>query len=807
MRIIRAVLLLLLAIGVTFVLNMSISSFPPMGKFLDPFAGMWQNAGTAHHTGPGQLVLKGMKQGAEVWYDDRMVPHIFAENNHDLLFAKGYTEAQNRLFQLEFTVHLASGRLSEMVGHDGLEVDRYFRRIGMRTAAEKAYKEVLHNQQVVDALEAYTAGINSYIESLEYEDYPLEYKLLDYHPQQWKPINTIYLLKLMSFNLTGHDRDFEMTNALRYYGDSLFQDIYPEFPDSLDPVIPVGTPFGPDTFDLQPPADYVPSEIIAIQQSLLPHPNNGSNNWAAASWKTKSGAPLLANDPHLGLHLPSFWYEVQLHSPEMNVYGATLPGSPAVVIGFNNHIAWGMTNAERDVKDWYRIKSGAEEGYYQYGNEQRKLETTVETIKIKGGSTFYDTVSYTHFGPVVFDQNYLGDTTKVGYALRWKAHDPSAEPLTFLKLSSARNYTEFLDALTHYEVPAQTFAFASRDSNIAIRQQGVFPMKWHQQGKFVLDGSNPEHQWQGTIPLASNPHILNPERGFVSSSNQHPTDSTYPFYYNGSYEYYRNRRINNVLAAADSHSLTPEMMMDLQNDNKSLYASSMLEVTMPVIEQKSWDQPARNWISDMKDWDHFYNAGSKEAAFFEAYWEHFMKLIMEKQRTNDIMLPEPDKYVVIELAKEQPAHTLFDLDSTQVRETAHDLMIASFSAAIEKINQWKSDHEQPLTWANYKSTTLSYLIPGIDAFNINNIHVGGNKNIVNAMGSDHGPGLRIVVSMEQPVKAWIAYAGGQSGNPGSPHYDDFVETWANGDYFEAQFLQNPPDITDPHFHLQKLLAK
>ncbi len=207
-----------------------------------------------------------------------------------------------------------------------------------------------------------------------------------------------------------------------------------------------------------------------------PDPDNGSNNWAVGGSKTRSGAPILCNDPHLGLSLPSLWYEVQLHTPSMNVYGASLPGAPGVIIGFNDHIAWGVTNGSEDVKDYYAVKFRNGRSQYLFKGEYRDASQRVEIIKIKGQEPYYDTVAYTVWGPVMYDNTFHDDVPGQPFlALRWKAHDHSNEILTFLKLDRARNYEDYVDALQHYTCPAQNFVFASKTGDIALWHNGEFP--------------------------------------------------------------------------------------------------------------------------------------------------------------------------------------------------------------------------------------------------------------------------------------------------------------------------------------------
>ncbi len=802
--------LLLITLALTYVLNHSMGKMPAFGKFMDPFSGFWQNSEWEEQTPDLQKLDFPVKEGVSIYVDERKVPHIFASNDHDLYFAEGYMHASMRLFQMDFMVRVASGRLSEILGPDALRIDRYFRRIGFGPSVKESMKELQKYPMVKDAIDAYTEGVNAYIASLEYKDYPVEYKLLDAKPEPWSADKIAYMLRLMSYNLVGKDDDLEMTNALKFYGREIFSEIYPDFPDSLDPIVPAGTSFPEDTFHLSPPPDYIPTELIALNRSMQPNPHNGSNNWAVAPWKSKDGVAMLANDPHLGLHLPAFWFEMQLHSPNQNVYGASLPGTPGVVFGFNDKIAWGVTNAGRDVKDWYKLRfTDKSRREYIYDESVRPTHTEVEEIKIKGAPSFYDTILYSHYGPVVYDRNYgyTRDSLRTGLAMKWKALDPGDEIKTFLLLNRAENYSDYKKAISYFEVPAQNFVFASKDDTIAIWQQGAFPLRWKEQGKFIMDGSDSRYEWSGMIPQQDNPHIVNPGRGFVSSANQHPTDSTYPYYYNGDFEYFRNRRVNNMLYAADSHSISKESFQRMHTDNMSLYAEAILELALPKLEKESWGDRGTDLLNSLRYWDHYYGPDDQEPVYFEIFWKHFANLLAEKGRSNHIRLPQPEKYVVILLAQKNPAHRLFDLDSTSKKENVGDLFGMAFEKTIEEVKKLESENGETPTWAAFKNTTVEHWISALEAFSVSNIHIGGNYGIVNATAHNHGPSWRMIVSLENPTRAWIVIPGGQSGNPGSPYYSNQIEAWAEGRYFEARFLQEAPKGNSSSFKTIKIEAK
>lgn len=772
--------------------NSSAAMLPPIGKFFNPFNGFWQNAEIKHINNEQEknLQLAGLKEEVTVIWDKRMVPHIKANNLHDISMAQGYITAQMRLWEMEFSTHAAAGRLSEILGKRTLEYDLQQRRLGMGFAAENAVAEIEKNPITNEAVKAYADGVNAYIQSLNTATLPIEYKLLNYKPEPWTPLKTALLGKSMSATLAGYEEDIEMTNARTVLGDTLFNVLFPETIKEVDPVIPVGT-----TWNFEPinaPSPKTNNTIHSIKDTIKskifakPDPQAGSNNWAVNSKKTKNGTPILCNDPHLGLNLPSIWFEIQLTTPDANVYGVSLPGAPGVVIGFNNDIAWGVTNGGEDVRDWYKMicKDNSCKSY-EFDGQTKTSNLRIENIKILKDSTVIDSVYYTHLGPIVYKEP--DNHPKFNMAFRWKAHDPSNEFLTFYYLNRAKNYTEYQKALLYYNCPIQNFVFASATDTIAIWHNGQMPLKEEHQGRFVSDGSKSENTWQGFIPHQQNPHTINPTRNFVSSANQHPTDITYPYYYNGNYEYYRNRRLNKRLT--EMNLITVEDMMGLQNDNYNLMAAETVPALIQYINESQLNESQKQLFETFKSWDYFNNKDSEAPSIYEALTNVLQLLIYDELNIEGTPMPKPNKFATAKLLVNEPNNIIFDNKNTTDKvENAKYLANKAFIMVSDSLEHWKIKNNQTaVPWANYKGTTASHLAR-IDAFSIKNIQIGGNYGILNACSKSFGPSWRMIVELGKTPKAYGIYPGGQSGNPGSEHYSDFIEKWAKGEYFELKYI-------------------
>ena len=538
--------------------------------------------------------------------------------------------------------------------------------------------------------------------------------------------------------------------------------------------------------------------------------NNGSNNWAVGSSRSATGNPILCNDMHLTLYMPSLWFYNQQKAGDINVFGHSLPGIPFVITGFTDSIAWGFTNAQRDLVDWYKI---------EYENESREkylldgqyvsVKKKIEEIKVRDQETFYDTVAYTVFGPVTYDQTYRANSGKDGYARRWIDHEPSSGLKMFYFMNKAKNFDDYINALDHFTSPAQNIVFASVAGDIAHRVQGLYPLNNFEEGKFIKDGTLSSNNWTEFIPNEQNAFWKNPERGFVSSANQHPTDSTYPYYITArSFEAYRNRRINDLLSA-DS-SVTIQDMKRLHYDNYSTKAAESLPFMLGLLKGVTFNSIEMDVIESLKNWDYYFNADSKEGVYYDIWFNNLYESIWDEIRTSrekDIWLAYPTSYSTIKLMKKYPNLPFFDFVGTEEKESLEDLALMSFREMFTRISQLSEELED-VNWANYKSTYVGHQLR-IKPLGSYNIVAGGRSgDVVNATGTNHGPSERIIIELDpKGVKAWGHLPGGQSGNPGSKYYDNMVNAWANGEYYDLLLFNSPDDHTDRVIFSQTLTSK
>jgi penicillin amidase len=765
----------------------------PLGKFLSLQEGVWQNAEPVNQDYNASIKLDGIDGKVDVYFDERLVPHVFADQEKDAYFVQGYLHAKFRLWQMEFQTHAAAGRISEIVGSKGIQFDRNQRRIGMVFAAENALAVMEKDQQTLTALDAYTAGINSFISQLNTSALPIEYKLLGYEPEKWTNLKSALFIKQMTNTLAGYDRDLEYTNALEILGEEKFRILYSDIPDSLYPVIPTEQPYAKPAFALNPPASadslyFKRKDSIPFTEDYKPDPANGSNNWVVSGTKTKSGKPILANDPHLNLTLPSIWYEIQISTPEYNAYGVSFPGIPGVVIGFNDSVAFGFTNAGRDVKDYYEIQlKDKSKQEYLFNNQWVKSNIRLENIKVKDTTTFVDTVAYTVFGPITYDHSFKTSLSEEkAYALKWVAHDSSNILKMWMLLNRAKNYNDYYQAITHFNVPGQNMIFASTSGDIALWQQGTFPMRWKDQGLFVMPGTDSSYMWNGYIPMEENPHSVNPLQGFLSSANQRAADTSYPYFMPGSYEVYRPITINRKLAEMNAISIAD--MKDLQNNNYNVFAEMAIPILLNNVDRSKLSATESKYADIVASWNLTNGIKEKGPTCFTIWWDSLSAAILNDDLLrNEIPIIKPEKFVLLEALRKDSNFVFIDNLGTDVLETLRDQVTSALQKASTTLVELEKNKK--IEWSVYKNTTVYHLLKNNTMpFAREALEIGGGSGIVNATMHDHGPSWKMIIEMETPIKAVGVYPGGQSGNPGSMYYDSFIDTWSKGEYYTLQVM-------------------
>jgi len=791
----------LLVLGIEVGLGRRWGKVPPLGKFFSPFVGFWQQAEPRNYRPPERLVIPTLEDTVFVVWDDRWVPHIYARNDRDLYRAQGYIQAYLRLWQMELQTDVAAGRLSRFLGEQALEIDRAMRRLGLPYAAEKAYQLMSQDSITRTIIEAFTEGVNAYIATLSYKDLPLEYKLLDYWPEPWTPFKSALLVKYMAYDLSVKAPDKYLTRLLAQYGKGAIDTLYPNLALFGATTILHGPAYEGPTLELPPqPKDYFSEGYAQDTEAFSMEADPewlGSNNWAVSGKRTATGYPLLANDPHLTLTLPSIWLEMHLESPSVSVYGVTLLGAPGVIIGYNRAIAWGVTNVGPDAWDYYHLRYADEKGQsFWYNGQKVPLHPRPETLHVRtrwgGEKIVIDTVWYSPWGPVVhrrFDnipRPLWGKARQapIDAALRWISYEPSNEALTFYYLNRAKSLQDYKHALSYFGSPAQNFVYADTAGHIAVWARGYYPLRWREQGKFVLDAEKPEHHWRDWLPMEANPHAIDPPEGFVRSANTLPAGPEYP-YYLGWYFALPTRAARIADRLSTLQNATVDSMRLLQLDSWGYIPAHALPVMLAYLAQKS-----SRYLDSLRSWDYHYRGQSIAPTLFERWWNAFHSKLWDEVA---IRRPEWDVTlaVLLEAAKadslQKPSayERWIDDARTPQRERLRDLLEETFAQVEAEVAQ-KPD--SLLWWWRERGNHLRHLgrIPGLGG---DTLRADGNGQVVNAIGSSAGPSWRMVVDLKPPVQGYGIYPGGQSGNPGSFQYAAFVKDYEAGKLYRHRFYR------------------
>ena len=797
----------------------------------------------------GELTVDGLHDTVQILRDERGVPHIYTTNMHDLYFAQGYTQAQDRWWQMEFFRHTGNGQIEELTGKNPglLGVDIFIRSVGWRRVAEQEVDRC--DDEALARLQAFADGVNAYIMSRDPGDLALEYSVLgltgiEFQIEPWTPADTLVWGKVMAWDLgpSGNNEEARST---------LYELIGQEMTDQwMTPP----WPFGKKPTIVQPEDLTVAGSTGSIQVSrtagavgtntLLAgdvYPDMslifgsgrgiGSNNWVVSGSMTESGKPLLANDPHLSIQMPSIWYQIGLHCEPasgesgLDVTGYTFALMPGIVIGHNNSIAWGVTNVGPDVFDLYRIRvNPANPLQYEWNGDWRDMTVHEETISFgDGAEPITIQVRETHLGPIINDNQVdektgevLGFNNEDPVALRWTALDPGTLFQAVIDINKATNWEEFRSALRYWDVPSQNFVYADVEGNIGYQTPGHIPIRaQNHSGLVPVPGWTDEFEWQGFIPYDSLPSIYNPERGYIATANQALVPLEYydqlaeelgegPNYViSQEWNYgYRAQRIVELLEDKALHTIAS--FQAIQGDNKLISAEEL----MPYLADLQFDDTelaeARDWLLE---WDCQYDMDSAPAALYAQFWARLMDNLYNDQLGEEIQADGDDRdmWATFLLMKE-PDNAWWDDITTDVVETRDDILVRSFSEGYANTVASLGENRNNWRWGDVHTATfvsnplgLSGIGPIESMVNRGPFAVGGSQATVRAAAWTAASGsfavsswtssMRMIVDLDDLTRSITVHTTGQSGHPYSPHYDDMIDLWRNMEYYPMLWTQ------------------
>ncbi len=785
----------LTAVGFCVFISNSWGPLPALGPLLSPFTGIWQNL-PRPILETEELEISGLKDEVQIKWDEHGVPHIFAQNDEDLYFAQGYVVARDRLFQMDIHSRPAAGTLSEVAGEATRNLDRFFIQMGMREASQTSYEAILEDPLSKLAVEAYSAGINAYIKSLKPKDYPPEYRILGAQPSLWTPNRTAHFLKTMAYNLSGRTYDLFLSLHAQKLGLNKTEFLFPDvLPFKADEFI-----FTNEEFKAAGNVPSAPEQFSAFITQLKTRPfypqpdaNNGSNNFAVGPKKSKTGFSIFANDTHLGLSLPPIWYEMQLSSPSHNVYGATFPGGPGIILGFNSEVAWGVTNGTTDVLDWYEVEFKDKDSLeYLVDGKWELAKKTKQILKVRNSSAEKVELIETRFGYVVLREE------KLGLAIKWSVHKKSNELKAFLELDRAKSFKECHKAIEGFKSPSQNFLCAD-PQNVSLHHQGAFPKRFQGQGKYIMNGRDSRLDWKEWLRSEELPQSINPDRGFVRSANNPPTGSE-AVYLGWDYEEpFRARRIRQVLEEKPLH--TPEDLMLLQNDIHDLHAKEALPELLKHLDFDKLSAQQKEVIENLRRWDFSANPKNSEPTIFEAWWKSFEEELFEDElgRREESFYPRRRRTLQIFSSLDQWKEWI-DRKDTDQEESLTQIIHASFLKAWSKLEEQHGPISDKWNWGKARPTELKHVarIPG---FGSGKQEFSGTRYTVKANGGNHGPTWKLVVSLEPERKAWSYISGHSTGHPFSSNYQKLIEPWGKGEMKPVYFFKS---LTDPKMSQMKL---
>ncbi len=811
----------------------------------------------------GRISVSGITAPIRIVRDSNGIPHIYAKNTEDLYFAQGYVHAQDRFWQMELWRRIGSGRLSEYFGERTVEADIYLRTVGYSRISEREYE--LFDRDTKNILDSYAAGVNAYIQDRKPIKLGLEFALLNLRGveleiEPWTPVNTLTWSKVMSESMSSGLRyELLRVEIIANVGLEMASDIFTPYRyDDMPVVISEDEKLYPNRPYEQPEysVDQPKAEVAAFglgysdtMLSSLRRLSNrigrlgdiiheldhgygiGSNGWVISGALSESGGPILANDPHLGVQMPSIWYEIGLHLEDVqqesfDVWGYSFPGSPGVVIGHNNHIAWGFTNSDPDVQDLYieRINPFNPD-QYEVNGEWRDMEIIYEEISIfDKDEPIVLPVRMTRHGPIVSDYGAVINFSSFGIeplqifpenlllealALKWTAFSSNNTIKALFLLNQASNFTEFREALRFWDVPSQNVLYADRDGNIGYQLPGLIPIRKSGEGTLPVPGWVDDYEWVGFIPFEEMPMLYNPKSGYIVSANNPAVGPGFSHNLGMELDFgYRARRIVDLIEG-NSGPLTVDDMKSIQGDTLNLSSFEIL----PYLEDLNFGEEKYQTFRDkLLGWDRRMDVDSAGAAMYGLFYISLIEEIFSDQLPETQWRPEklPGN---VSLLQNSIYHLLHDptnawwddRGTTEVVETRNDILAGALKKALIRGTDIFGENPEAWRWGTVHTITFRNQTFGKSGiailkrvFNRGPVEVGGgNAQVIsNEFKLEEPfdvwliPSMRMIVDIYNLSNTFSMHTTGQSGHPGHPHYDDFILPWSKVEYHTSRWEKN-----------------
>lgn len=807
----------------------------------------------SYYKDSGTISVKGISKDVTVYKDNFGVPQISAENEDDIYFAMGYMHAKDRLWQMDLSRRAAEGRMSEILGNETLEFDKLFRTIGIGKYAEILYGKISPKSKQI--LNAYSNGVNYFIQ-INNSKLPLEFDVLDYKPEPWKPEHSLEVIRMMGWELNfSWYCEYAFGEIVKKFGPEKAKDFFPDY-DEKGPFIIKSekekdkkTALGNDRtfagkhdnvtqgrtrsrnkFGMTNILEGMTSNFIGNDDKNwfietnsnyraffnLKGSHIGSNSWVVNGKKSESGKPLLANDPHLYLQMPSRWYETGFSNKEtgLSASGFTIPGAPGIAIGRNNYISWGITNLMNDDLDFVILEpDSASSSKYLFNGNSYYPDSTIEYIKIKGIKDEYPLMVFTtKAGPLISGIEKAGFISDLNFksggekflTFRWTGFEASDEIKAFYDINHAKNWNEFRNSLKNFGLPASNFVYADTAGNIGYQAAGLVPLrkKAEPESGYYTPVLN-QADWQGFIPFDELPQVYNPPEDFIVTANNKPLKD-YKYYITNFYEAkYRAERIEQILRSRNKFNADEFKL--IQNDVMSLQAKEFCGYLFEAFKDSLDLNPGiSKYLSELKKWDYEMKAYSIPAAIFSQFEVQLYKNLYKDLLGDELF----KRYIFIENVPVRNTSKLLQVNNSWILdrhvqtgkiENRDAVLKKSFTEAIEVLKtKFLSDDMNKWLWGEMHRIILRHplgVIPSLSAIvNIGPFETGGNGTTINlaeysfidaleknSYESFIGPSMRFIVDMSNTKQYYSILAGGESGQPLHPNSGDQSRMWLNGE--------------------------
>lgn len=742
----------------------------------------------------GEIQLAGLASDVTVYRDERGMPHIYADNEHDLYIATGFVMAQERLWQMDLIRRATTGRLSEIFGADYIDTDLFLRSLDMTSKS----KTVLSgsSEEIVNCLKAFTEGVNRYI-SIAGRKLPPEFRILRYKPDPWTLEDLTNIIGYMGWDLASGNLSAE----LFYY--KLIGQV------GLDKAVQLIPDWKADSSAVYPDF-HLDENTLAVVKKLLDGIDrlqsmgistfSGSNNWAVTGDRTETSKPVMSNDMHLSFGAPGIWIQMHHIVPgKLNVTGVVVPGEPFVVCGHNENIAWGMTNLSVDDIDLFAEKiNPADTNQYFFNGEWRDMIIRDEVIKVKGEDDRVMKLRFTHRGPIISGFRNIEDEV---LSMRWSGYDPSNELRTVYLLNRASNWDEFRSAISSFRSISQNIVYADVKGNIGLNVGGGIPLR-KGSGSFIRNGETDEFDWKEYVPFEQMPSSFNPENGFVSSANNKTTDDDYPYYISDDFSLpYRINRIRQMLSEKKMYTLDDFKRMI--NDQHSDYAALLTPFIIKAVEQDdSLSAVDKFALEELKAWDFDMNKDEIAPSVFEFFRNSFgSNLLADELGTlySEVNGITRD-YYIYRILREGPDEWVNNVTTTE-NETLDDIIRRSFHDCISGLEEQYGPETAKWQWGDIHKITIEHpmgsvkLLDRVFGFNSNEYRVGGSNHTVSPYSYtgrfivNHGASERHIFNTANWDESFTVIPTGASGIPASEFYLSQTDAYIEGSFYKDAFTE------------------